>query len=320
MTRHTKKTAPTITVVGSFTVDMMMRIPRLPVYGETLLGSSFLQAPGGKGANQAVACARLGANVNYVGVLGMDSMAEAALELFRQEGIGTECLFRTDEAATGVGFVLQFPDGNNVCLTDMAANQHLSADMVDRAASLIEESDAVLTCLEIPTDAALRSMELARKHGVCSILNPAPAIAGIEKLKGHVDVLTPNHVEAAALLNIDPDAATSADAVAIARTLREEGFPAVIITCGEDGAVIADGCGEMRVLGAKVQAVDTTGAGDTFNAALAVAIAEGKPLVEAVMFANCAGALACMKVGCVAAIPYRDEVEERFRSTYSAMN
>lgn len=314
MTGCRANAAPTITVVGSFTVDMMMRTERLPVYGETILGSDFLQAPGGKGANQAVACARLGAKVNYVGVLGTDSMADMAVELFRREGINTDCLFRTADAATGVGFVLQFPDGSNVCITDMAANQRLTVEMVDRAASLIRASDVVLTCLEIPTDAAIRSMELGRAYGVRTILNPAPAIASIGDLKGHVDVLTPNQVEAEALLNVEDHALSNTEE--LASSLGKEGFPTVVITCGEDGAVFSQGRSGGTVTGAKIAVADTTGAGDTFNAALAVALAEGKPIAEAIMFANCAGALACTKVGCIAAIPSRSDVEKLFRSTY----
>lgn len=308
----TEAHAPTITVVGSFTVDMMMRMDRLPVYGETILGSDFSEAPGGKGANQAVACARLGANVNYVGVLGVDSMAEMAIELFRQEGVNTECLFRTADATTGVGFVLQFPDGDNVCITDMAANQHLTTEMINAAAPIIERSDVVLTCLEIPADSAIRAMELGREFGVCTVLNPAPALAGVEKLAGSVDVLTPNQVEAAGLLNMDP--LDVMDAKAAAAALREAGFPAVVITCGGDGAVFADGDGEATAPGASVPVADTTGAGDAFNAALAVALAEGKPLAEAVMFANCAGALACAEVGCIAAMPHRRDVEQMIES------
>lgn len=308
----TKNSKPTITVVGSFTVDMMMKMERLPVYGETILGSDFLEAPGGKGANQAVACARLGANVNYIGVLGVDSMAEMAVELFRHEGINTECLFRTADAATGVGFVLQFPDGDNVCITDMAANQHLTTEMINAAASVIKRSDVVLSCLEIPVDAAVRSMELGREYGVCTILNPAPALAGVEELVGSVDVLTPNQVEAAALLDIDLE--DTMDVEAVAAALKGAGFPTVVVTCGGDGAVLADSHSKVSVPGIKVPVLDTTGAGDTFNAALAVALAEGKPPEEAVLFANCAGALACTEVGCIAAIPYRRDVEKMMKS------
>jgi ribokinase len=299
---------PIITVVGSFAVGLTLRAPRFPVAGETLIGSDFDMGPGGKGSNQAVGAARLGAASHLVAVIGEDLFGDLAVDLYRREGVGTEHLRRTAERNTGVGFITLNAAGENHIVLDMGANHLLSPGDVDRAEDLIAASDAVLSVLEIEPATAARAMALARRHGVTSVLNPAPAQAMGDELLGAVDVLTPNESELRLLCGLSPDDPTGT--LELAHALQRRGVRQLVVTRGSQGALVvtADGA-THHVPGVPVEVVDTTGAGDAFTCALGVALAERRPLLEAVWFATYAGALACTRLGVIPALPTRAEVE-----------
>ncbi len=299
---------PLITVVGSFAVGLTIRAPRFPVKGETLLGSDFDMGPGGKGSNQAVGAARLGAESHFVGMIGEDLFGEMAVKLYEQEGVHTSHLRRTTQRNTGVGFITLNTEGDNHIVLDMGANELLTPADVDAAEATIASSDVVLAVLEIPVQVAAHAMALARRHNATAILNPAPARPLDPACLAHIDVLTPNESELRILLGLPPDDAT--DTLELAGRLRQFGVRNIVVTRGGNGALIihSDGSTE-QVPGVPVDVVDTTGAGDAFNCALGVALAEGKSLSDAVRYATIAGALACTKLGVIPALAYRKQVE-----------
>ena len=300
-------THPRITVVGSFAVGLTIRAPRFPVKGETLLGRDFDLGPGGKGSNQVVGAARLGAKSHFVGLIGEDLFGAMAIQLYATEGVHTEYLRRTNARNTGVGFITLNDAGDNHIVLDMGANELLTPADVDHAEGVIAQSDAVLAVLEIPPAAAARAMELARRHHVTAILNPAPATALAPALLANVDVLTPNESELRILLGLAPDDPT--DTLELARRLRQIGVRNIVVTRGAQGALVihADGATE-EVPGVAVKVVDTTGAGDAFTCALGVALAKGEPLSDAVRYATYAGALACTKLGVIPALATHEEI------------
>lgn len=296
-----------ITVVGSFAVGMTLRAQRMPVFGETLVGSDFDMGPGGKGSNQAVGVARLGARAHFAGIIGDDRLGEIAVDLFAQESVDTTYLQRTEAMATGVGFIILNPEGENGIILDMGANELMDGAFVDQVEEQIARSDVVMSVLEIPVEAAARAMALGKKHGVRTILNPAPATALDESVLQHVDYLSPNETELRILLGLPPD--DPSDTVELAKQLRARGVGNLIVTMGEKGALILSEDGQAEAAAVPVDVVDTTGAGDAFNAGLAVALAEGKSLAAAVAFANRCGALACQKLGAVPGLATRAAVE-----------
>ena len=299
---------PKITVVGSFAVGLTMNVPRLPVRGETLLGSGFAIGPGGKGSNQAVGAARLGALSRFVAMIGVDNFGDIAVEMYRREGVDITHLKRTSERPTGVGFIIVGPSGENMITVDVGANLLLSPAEVDAAEALIADSDVVLSVLEIPVAPAARAAALARRHGVRMILNPAPAQPLDDDFLRNIDILTPNEGELRVIAGLAPD--DPADGVEIARSLIARGVGAVMITRGGEGVtIVARGAEAVHVPAFPVQPVDTTGAGDSFNSALAVALAEGKDLAAAARFAAAAGAFTVTRPGVIPALPTRAELE-----------
>lgn len=299
---------PRITVVGSFAVGLTIRAPRFPVKGETLLGSDFDMGPGGKGSNQAVGAARLGAESHFVGLIGEDPFGEMAINLYAMEGVHTAHLRRTSQRNTGVGFITLNAAGDNHIVLDMGANELLSEADVDAAEGVIAQSDVVLAVLEIPPATAAHAMALAQRHGRIAILNPAPAVPVEPALLTHVDVLTPNESELRILLGLAPDDPT--DTLILAGRLRQMGVRNIVVTRGSQGALIiyADGTTE-QVSGVAVDVVDTTGAGDAFTSALAVALAGGQSLLAAVRYATYAGALACTKLGVIPALATKQAID-----------
>ena len=238
----------------------------------------------------------------------MDKLGDIAADLYAAEGVNTEYLRRTAEMATGVGFIILNHSGENGIILDMAANTLMDAAFVDTVEGQIARSQMVMSVLEIPVEAAARAMALGRKYGVRTLLNPAPAAPLDESVLQYVDLLTPNETELRILLGLPPDDPTPS--LELARQLQARGAKTIIVTMGEQGALILENGEATAVPGLAVEVVDTTGAGDAFNAGLAVALAEGKPLVEAVRFANCAGALACTRLGVIPALAHRRAVEE----------
>lgn len=297
-----------ITVIGSFAVGMTIRTPIIPVFGQTLLGSDFDLGPGGKGSNQAVGIARLGAEASIVACIGEDDLAAVATRLYAAEGVDTTHLHRMPEKATGVGFIILNTAGDNFIILDMGANMLMDPALVDRAQDRIARSAVVMSVLEIPVQAARRAMELGRAAGARTILNPAPATALPEGILDHVDYLTPNESELRLLLGLRPDDPVGTRDLAV--ELRRRGVGTVVVTMGEKGALILDDQHDLVVPAPKVDVVDTTGAGDSFNAAFAVALGEGRPLAEAVRWGVAAGAHACTKLGVIPAMPRRAELME----------
>ena len=305
---------PVITVVGSFAVGMTLRTSRMPVFGETLVGSDFDMGPGGKGSNQAVGTAMLGAESCFAGIIGEDKLAEIALDLYAEKGVNTTYLKRTKLMATGVGFIILNQAGENGIILDMGANKLMDADFVDTIEEQIARSQVVMSVLELPVVAAARAMELGKKHGVLTILNPAPATKLDETVLRNIDYLTPNETELRVLPGLPPDDPTPT--LELARQLRERGVGNLIVTRGDKGALVMTDDGVEEVPGVKVDVVDTTGAGDAFNSGLAVALAEGWDLIESVKFAACAGAIACTKLGVIPSFGDRNAVQKLFAEKY----
>jgi ribokinase len=241
-------------------------------------------------------------------MIGEDLFGEIAVKLYAAEGVGTSHLRRTREGKTGVGLITLDAAGDNHIVLDMGANELLTPAAVDAAQALIASSDVVLAVLEIPTEAAVQAMALARRHNVIAILNPAPARPLAPEQLANVDVLTPNESELRILLGLPPDDPT--DTLELANRLRAFGVRHIVVTRGGSGALIihADGSSEL-IPGVSVNVVDTTGAGDAFTSALAVALAEGKTLSDAVRFATVAGALACTQLGVIPALANRPAIE-----------
>lgn len=275
--------------------------------GETILGGPYLMGPGGKGANQAVAAARLGAEVAMVVQLGKDDFGDRAEENLRREGVQTGYVLRTEASHTGVAFIIVDDAGDNMIVVAPGANERLSSADVDAAREAIAQADLVLLDLEVPMETIERAAALAQELGVRVILNPAPGQALSAELLRRVDVLTPNETEAQIVTGLP--VSNLEEAQSAGRYLLAQGVGAVVITLGALGALIVTHEGAQHIPGWRVQAVDTTGAGDAFNGALAVALAEGHPLPQAVAFANAAAALQVTRIGTAPAMPTRAEVE-----------
>jgi ribokinase len=300
-----------VTVVGSFAVGLTLRADRFPTKGETLIGRDFDQGPGGKGSNQAVEAARLGADVEFVGLIGQDAFGDIAVNLYKQEQVGTTFLMRTGERNTGLGFIVLNAEGDNFIILDPGANGLFSPQHVDKAAARIGESRVVLTQLEIPVDTAMHAMKLGRQAGAITILNPAPAAPVPPAAFANIDIVTPNHTELRILLGRQPDDPT--DSKDLCNEMLNDGVKTIVLTQGAEGALIVTKDGTQTVTAKKVDVVDTTGAGDAFSAALSVILAEGGSLNEAVNYAVAAGGLACTKLGVIPALPYRSAVDVLLR-------
>jgi ribokinase len=305
---------PIVTVVGSFAVGMTLRTSRMPVFGETLIGSDFDMGPGGKGSNQAVATARLGAESYFVGIIGDDKLGEIATDLYASEGVNTRYLKKTDEMATGVGFIILDPKGHNGIILDMSANHLMDEAFVDKAEAQIARSAIVMSVLEIPATAAAHAMRLGRKHHVRTLLNPAPAAPLSDEVFHNVDFITPNETELRVLQGLPPDDPTPTEE--LARRLQRRGARTIIVTMGEQGSLVLTNGETFHVPSVAVEVVDTTGAGDAFNSGLAMALAEGKDLVSAVKYATCAGALACTKLGVIPALANRPAVDALYQQAF----
>lgn len=298
-----------VAVVGSFNIDVVVRTPRRPRAGETIVGTSAGLFVGGKGCNQGIAASRLGASVTMVGRVGRDAFGDELLLALRREGMQATHVIRDATATTGIASILVGDDGDNSIVVVPGANGNVSPRDVEAAAEAIAPAHSLLLQLEIPLDALQRAAELARGAGVRVILNPAPARPLPPQLLSYVDVIVPNEHEAHVLTGMDP-ARSPASA---ARALRRQGIGVVIITLGGRGAFLSSGDVETLVPTFMVQPVDTTAAGDAFCGALAVALSEGASLQEAARFANAAGALACTRMGAEPSLPLRADVDRLVR-------
>jgi ribokinase len=299
--------APVITVVGSYVVGLTIEVDRVPIGGETVIGSGFAEGPGGKGSNQAIQVARLGGDAALVAVVGADRFGTEAQALWQAEGVDTTHVAVREGAATGVGFIVVEAGGDNRIVIDRGANSHLGDASVEAAADRISRSRVVLAQLEVPTEAAVAAMRAARAAGAISILNPAPARRLTDGALGLIDVLTPNETE----LRVLAGRAThdrAGDPLEDGRELVRRGVATVVLTRGRGGALIIRADGELALPAPSVDAIDTTGAGDAFNGALAVGLALGASLPDAVRMAIVAGALACTRRGVVPSLPTAAEL------------
>ena len=296
-----------VAVVGSLNMDLVARAARIPQPGETVIGGEFRNVPGGKGANQAVAAARLGAQVSMVGRVGRDAFAGPLLDSLAADGIDHTFVIQDPHAATGVALIVVDDAGENSIVVASGANMRLSPTDVDAAETAIAGADALLLQLESPLETVTRAAELARAHGVTVILNPAPARPLPVELLALVDVLIPNESETALLTGMP--VGDQAEAEAAAGALRTMGVGTVILTLGQRGALLAREGETVMCPAFDVTPVDTTAAGDAFVGGFAVALAEGRTLSEATRWGNGAGALATTKLGAQPSLPARQELE-----------
>ncbi len=299
-------------VVGSSNTDMIIRVPRIPRAGETLLGGEFLTAAGGKGANQAVGAARAGGKVAFIARVGRDAFGDQAIAGLLRDGIDVSRVFRDKLTPSGVALIFVAQDGENSIAVAGGANAKLSPSDVKKAAGVIRSAGLLVAQLETPLATVTAAVELAVKAGVPVILNPAPARPLPNSLLERISILTPNETEAELLTGIKvTDAAAAAKACS---KLRSRGVGIVILTLGKRGAFLADADGQRLVPGFKVKTVDSTAAGDIFNGALSVALAEGKAVFDAVRFANAAAALSVTRLGAQPSAPSRADIEKFIRS------
>ncbi len=291
-----------IAVVGSYNIGFTIRTERIPSKGETVHGWGYSEGPGGKGSNQAIAISRLGGNARFFGCIGRDRFGEDAVALWKSEGVSAGEVTRS-EVHTGLAFIVVDGSGGNIIAVDAGANSKLTPRDVEKAARVFEGCGFLLTQLEIPVETAVAAARLAKRMGVKVIMNPAPAVGAPGLDLSVVDILTPNEVEFEVLAGTD-------DIRAGSKELLSRGPEAVIVTLGEKGARVNTREDSFTVPAPKVKAVDSTGAGDAFNGALAVALAEGEPLHSAVSFANYAGALTVTREEVIPALPKRRELDE----------
>lgn len=296
----------TIVVAGSINQDLIITTPRMPKLGETITGSGYATAAGGKGANQAVAAARLGGNVTFIAAVGADEPGRRMKAAYESDGIDTSQIKEIPETPTGTA-VITICGGDNCIILDPGANHAVTESLIDAAEDCIANASLMLLQLEIPIASVKRAIQLAQKHGTTVMLNPAPAVRLDADLLRQIDLLTPNESECGILTGTTVK--TVEDAKNCVSVLMRQGVKQVIITMGEQGAVFNEGDSLCHQPACKIeQPVDTTAAGDCFNAAVAVALTEGASVAEAVRFAQKAAAQSVTRKGAQPSLPYRAEL------------
>jgi len=302
-----------IAVIGSLNMDLVVRAPRIPEPGETILGADDLQMiPGGKGANQAYASARLGAEVAMIGRVGNDAFGEQLVNSLKKTGVDTQQITRDSEASTGIALIVVEEGGQNSIVVSSGANGRVTSDDVSRAEAVIRSADLILLQLEIPLPAVIMAAQCAKNNGVKVILNPAPAQQLPAELLSLTDILIPNETEAAMLSGCDVD--TDDGIRQAASILRQSGVKTLIMTRGSRGASLITENGIEHLPAFPVEPVDTTAAGDAFVGSFAAALAEGRPLTEAVRYGNAVGALASTKPGAQPSMPGRDDLDKMLQT------
>lgn len=291
-----------IVVLGSLNMDLVVRAPRHPQPGETLIGGEFQTFPGGKGANQAVAAARLGAEVWMIGRVGRDAFGDALLRTVQQDGVNTTFIRQDEQAATGVALITLDAAGQNTIVVAPGANMRVTPQDVIESESAFDRADLLLMQLECPLEAVETAARIAHQHGMQVVLNPAPARLLPATLLAQTDYLLPNQPELRLLAEGETDVKRAA-----ARLLAN-GVRNLIVTLGEEGALLITPEIEEKLPAFSVEVVDTVAAGDAFAAAFCVALAEGKPLQEAVLWGNAAGAIAVTRPGAQPSMPTRAEL------------
>ena len=302
-----------LAVLGSINADHVISVPHFARPGETLSGSNYHIAYGGKGANQAVAAARLGMATDFIACIGNDGIGQAMKKTFAEDGINTDTVVAIENEMSGVALIQVAASGENSIVIAGGANAYLDDKLVEKFAANIEQADALLMQLETPMSGILAAAKLAKQSGTEVILNPAPAQPLSDELLSLLDIITPNETEAEILTGIQvKDEASARQAAAV---FHQKGISLVLITLGAKGVFVSEKGGNAQlVAGFRVQAVDTTAAGDTFNGALLTALLEDKPLAQAIRFAHAAAAISVTRNGAQPSIPTRQEVDEFLRN------
>lgn len=302
-----------IVVLGTFVADLAFKAERLPVVGETLLGQGFAMGPGGKGSNQVIAAARAGARSAMITRVGQDSFGEMARQTWSRDGVNTSHVLMDETAPTGAAFIfVSSKTGDNAIIIESGAAANLGAADVRAAEQLIAGAKVFVTQFEQPISAAIEGLRMARKGGVTTVLNPAPALPVDDAIYAYCDYVTPNETEAATLTGIDTGPDDGALRAAV--NLVERGARNALITLGAKGALLHGEVGTHFVPAFRVaNVVDTTGAGDAFNGGFAVALSEGRDPVDAVRFGSAVAALSVQKAGTAPSMPMRTEIEAFLR-------
>ncbi len=300
--------SPKIVVVGSSNMDLVAKAPKIPVTGETLTGTDFFMVPGGKGANQAVAAAKLGAEVVFVARLGNDIFASKSLENFKSVNINTKHIKQLDGVPSGIAIIAIDDNGQNIIIVVPGANGKLMPEDIDEAADDIAAAGAVVCQLEVPIETVERAARIAHEKNVPFILDPAPARPLSDELLGMVDIITPNETEAQTLTGIEVTDEKSASEAADA--LLAKGVKTAIITLGEKGLLIVDSDGREMIPANQVKALDSTAAGDAFTGSLACRLAQGDSLKTAAVYANAVAAVSVTRLGAQPSMPTAEEVDK----------
>ena len=298
-----------LVVLGSINADHILNIEQFPHPGETVIGKQYKVAFGGKGANQAVAAGRSGAEIAFIACVGADDIGERIRRQLANDRIDTQPIEAIADSTTGVALIFVNAEGENVIGIDAGANAAVTPDYLARYQQKVIDADALLMQLESPLETVIAAARLAKQHQTQVILNPAPARELPDELLAMIDIITPNETEAQRLTGIAVD--NDDDAARAAQALHDKGIATVIITLGSRGVWLSEngnGSGK-RVPGFKVQAVDTIAAGDTFNGALVTALLEGKVMADAVRFAHAAAAIAVTRPGAQPSVPWREEID-----------
>ena len=295
-----------ILVFGSINMDLTTYVPKLPRPGETLRGSSFITVPGGKGSNQAVACARLGAKTYFVGRVGKDAFGPEVLEIVDEENVDVSQVITDPTSGTGLAVISVDENAENSIIIISGANLALDSSDVERAKSLMADANVLMLQLEASLEPTFETAKAASQKGLKVVFDPAPAYPIPQDVFPFIDFITPNEVETEVLIGFKP--ANQEDAARAAKALKEKGVRTAIIKMGSQGAFYDSPEGSGFVRAFKVNAIDTVAAGDAFNAGLAVAISEGKSIAEAVRWGAAAGAIATTRKGALPSMPHRDEM------------
>lgn len=301
-----------VTILGSYVVDLTSFVDRLPVPGETLLGSRFIMGPGGKGSNQAIAAGRLGSEVFMIGRVGNDFFGNMAIKNFRKEGINIDHVAVDSTSETGTAQILVGQDSENMIVVVPGANSKVEKEHVNEARSVIEDADIFLIQFELGMKTVEYGIETASRLKKLVVVNPAPAQSLTREVFPLVSIMTPNETELQTLTKMPVNEIEQVEQAA--KTLRGLGVDQVVVTLGKKGALLVNDSIVQHFPGISVKAVDTTGAGDAFNGGLVTALAEGKPIKEAIVFANIVAALSVQRHGTAPSMPYRYEIEEILKS------
>lgn len=300
--------AKRLIVLGSVNADHVVRVEQFPRPGETLVGHDYQVIPGGKGANQAVAAARFGADIGFIACVGADDFGSRMISEFQKDGMDTRAVMQVPDKPTGIAFIQIAASGENSIVISAEANACLTPKAIEPHLAYVRQAETLLMQLESPMETIMLAAVEARKAGVTVILNPAPARPLPDELLASLTMITPNETEAAVLTGVE--VRSEADARKAAAILRGKGVGSVIITLGAQGAFYSGPDGDRLIPGFRVQATDTTAAGDTFNGAFAGALQEGLGIDEAIRMAHAAAAISVTRLGAQTSVPYRTEIDE----------